>query len=1158
MTSHAMAVGAVAGAIASTALQRHPSFSRKNSKGATSKSSSSSSTERATSTGASSSASASSRGDGKNVGILALEVYTPRTYVSQSSLEEHSGVSPGRYTVGLGQEGLAVTGDAEDVNSMALTVTHSLLEKYDIDPNDVGRLEVGTETLVDKSKSTKTVLMDLFGDNTDIEGATVVNACYGGTSALLNAFNWVESSAWDGRYAIVVAVDIATYARGPARPTCGAGAVAVLVGRNAPLAFSDLRERATHASNVYDFFKPDHSVEYPTVDGALSQVCYYRALEDCYAKFCDRVDRLNGAGDVTAKDDGHFHAEAADYFVFHAPYNKLVQKSYGRMHLIDARRRHARELLRKDSEEKKDDEDEKNNNNNDASAPQDRSMGTALAEEYLTKPIEETHSDKALEGTLKSISKSSYAQRLTDANAASKIVGNTYTASVFLGLASLVDRVGSRGELTPGKTAVVFSYGSGALATMYRLHIRDPFADSSNNSRVFTVDEIARKLDLTSRLASREEVRPQELDLALETRARMHRGGAPYSPVYPTVGRMFPGTYYLNGIDSKWVRSYSRVPLDSEPDPAGAMLAPPIVLRLAERDANSTPATGMLGVMTRSASGNALDKFADAKQRVACVITGTSAGLPHGEEVGEVFDPSNLQNLVEGKMQCIRPISGSLKAAMLDKNVVQLKKHPNGKTERLPISSDRDVIKVAAQLGPLDLNASYGVPEGLAETMDIAAQVAVAAGLEALKSASLVSGKSNDPSEWMVPEQFRDSTGVVYASSFPAMDAAVGEVMRFLQSKTVGAQSAERLVFTLRNRILRASPDRELSDDDEAAFARLLSRVREVEGGGTGGGGDDASVCSTASSSPYEFDRKFLFRVLVLGNAQLAQLAGCRGPNTQTNAACAGTTQAIGMAQDMLISGRAERVVVVAGDNGSGGTLLPWLGSGFRALGAATTSEVVEDASCPFDRRRSGMVLGAGGIGMVLETESSFQRRTKVPALPGCPPCQIRARLLATQYSNSAFHGAALDRNHIASELKRFLNDVELVHGVCKAEIATHGVYLSHETSTHASPAASCAGNEVAALRSAFGDELLSKLLILNTKGFTGHPMGVSFEDVAAVEVLMRQVVPPVPNYKERDEYLGNINISRGGPYACRYALRFAAGFGSQVAFALYASSQHE
>lgn len=1143
MSSHAhatLAVGAVAGAIGATALHRQrTSHSRKNSANSNANASSSSLPQ-------------APRGNGKNVGILALEVYTPRTYITQSALEEHSGVSAGRYTLGLGQEALAVTGDAEDVNSMALTVTHSLLEKYDIDPNDVGRLEVGTETLVDKSKSTKTVLMDLFGDNTDIEGATVINACYGGTAALLNAFNWVESDAWDGRYAIVVAVDIAAYARGPARPTCGAGAVAVLIGRNAPLAMVDPRERATHASNVYDFFKPDHNVEYPVVDGALSQVCYYRALEDCYGKFCDRVDRLNGAGKVdgnsAAKDDEHFHAEAADYFVFHAPYNKLVQKSYGRMHFLDARRKHARELKRKDSEEKKDDSDVEDKSSTS------RTNDSVFEEEHLTKPIEETYSDKALEGSLKNVSKASYKQRLTDANSASKIVGNTYTASVFLGLASLVDQAGGRGELTAGKTAVVFSYGSGAIATMYRLHVRDP--TSLNGERVFTIDEMANKLDLTARLETREEVHPQELDLALETRAKMHHAGAPYSPVYPTVGRMFPGTYYLNGISSKWVRSYSRVPLDSQPN-SGGMLAPPIALRLAARDTNSTPATGMLGVLARSVSNTALDKYAEAKHRVACVITGTSAGLPYGDSDGrEVFDPSNLQALVEGKVQCIRPISGTLKMAMLDKNVVQLKKYPGGKTERFPISSDKDVIKVAAQLGDLDLNGNYGVPEGLAATMDIAAQVAVAAGLEALKSAGLVSGNSSDPAEWKLPERFRDTTGVVYASSFPAMDAAVGEVMKYLQSKTVGAQTAERLVFTLRNRLLRAHPERMLEDEDEAAFARLLSRVREVEGGGNGS--DDASVSSTASSSPYEFDRKFLFRVLVLGNAQLAQIAGCRGPNTQTNAACAGTTQAIGMAQDMLISGRAERVVVVAGDNGSGGTLLPWLGSGFRALGAATTEEAVENASCPFDKRRSGMIMGAGGIGMVLETESSCQERIKMPVLPGCMPCQIRARLLATQYSNSAFHGAALDRKHIASELKRFLNDVELVHGIGKAEIATHGVYFSHETSTHASPAASCAGNEVAALRIAFGDDLLSKLLILNTKGFTGHPMGVSFEDVAAVEVLMRQVVPPVPNYKERDDYLGELNISKGGAYACRYALRFAAGFGSQVAFALYASSQHE
>ena len=378
------------------------------------------------------------------------------------------------------------------------------------------------------------------------------------------------------------------------------------------------------------------------------------------------------------------------------------------------------------------------------------------------------------------------------------------------------------------------------------------------------------------RLERREKVHPSELDHALETRARMHRAGAPYSPVYPTVGRLFPGTYYLNGIDTCWRRTYSRVPLDAKMDPHGTPLAPPIVLRLAKRDQMSQPVTGKLQVLSSTEEGNA-DKVTEARRRVACVITGTAAGLPGNPD--RVFDPKNMERLISGD-SCITPISGSTKMAMIDKNVVQLKKFPDGTTEKFKVDSESKVIKLAAQLGSFNLTASYGVPPGLAETMDVAAQVAVAAGMEALKSAGLVRGASNAPDEWKLPEQYRDSTGVVYASSFPAMDAAVGEVMRFLQSKTVGAAPTMRLISALRSRLLRASPDRELSDDDEAAFARLVARTNEA-----------AALENAPEHQEYEFDRKFLFRVLVLGNAQLAQLAGCRGPNTQTNAACAGTTQ---------------------------------------------------------------------------------------------------------------------------------------------------------------------------------------------------------------------------------------------------------------------------
>lgn len=133
------------------------------------------------------------------------------------------------------------------------------MENYKIDPRNVGRLEVGTETFVDKSKSTKTILMQLFSEsgNFDIEGVTTVNACYGGTNALLNTINWMQSEAWDGRLGIVVCSDVAIYSKGPARPTGGAGAIAILIGPNAPLVMEQVR--SSFISHEYDFYKPDPS-----------------------------------------------------------------------------------------------------------------------------------------------------------------------------------------------------------------------------------------------------------------------------------------------------------------------------------------------------------------------------------------------------------------------------------------------------------------------------------------------------------------------------------------------------------------------------------------------------------------------------------------------------------------------------------------------------------------------------------------------------------------------------------------------------------------------------------------------------------------------------------------------------------------------------------
>ena len=135
-----------------------------------------------------------------NVGILGLEIYFPRQYVSQEELEVADGVSTGKYTKGLEQHRMGFCSDREDIHSISLTVVNNLLTRFSLSPARIGRLEVGTETILDKSKSVKTVLMQLFREsgNHDVEGIDTTNACYGGTSAVFNSINWIESSSWDG------------------------------------------------------------------------------------------------------------------------------------------------------------------------------------------------------------------------------------------------------------------------------------------------------------------------------------------------------------------------------------------------------------------------------------------------------------------------------------------------------------------------------------------------------------------------------------------------------------------------------------------------------------------------------------------------------------------------------------------------------------------------------------------------------------------------------------------------------------------------------------------------------------------------------------------------------------------------------------------------
>ena len=135
-----------------------------------------------------------------------------RLRAAQEDLAAFDGVPPAKYTAGLGQSAMAVTGDNEDAQSMALNAVSELIARYKVDPKSIARLCVGTESQVDKSKSMKTTLLQLFPEsNGFMDGVDAVNACYGGTEQVLNSINAVRNVAeWEeGKVAIVVATDVA-------------------------------------------------------------------------------------------------------------------------------------------------------------------------------------------------------------------------------------------------------------------------------------------------------------------------------------------------------------------------------------------------------------------------------------------------------------------------------------------------------------------------------------------------------------------------------------------------------------------------------------------------------------------------------------------------------------------------------------------------------------------------------------------------------------------------------------------------------------------------------------------------------------------------------------------------------------------------------------
>ena len=505
-------------------------------------------------------------------------------------------------------------------------------------------------------------------------------------------------------------------------------------------------------------------------------------------------------------------------------------------------------------------------------------------------------------------------------------------------------------------------------------------------------------------------------------------------------------------------------------------------------------------------------------------VSGIAGGTPGTWD--KLFREHNLDEILAGK-NMIEQIPGAWREKQIEKNIIRVVKSPTGNHSIEKIDSVDQAIKLSARSGSLDIEKEFGLPHTVAKALDTTFKMAIGAGVLALQDAGLplihyykkTTTGSYLPEKWALPEPVASETGVVFASAFPVTESLLKEVTHFFNHKYAG-KTAEQL-WEVYHRVVDKLP----TEADKAGLRAWLQK--EFAGYQPGEGKD-----------PYSFSQNFLLKVIPIADSQFAQWVGAKGPTIHVSAACASTTQAVHIAESWIRAGKCKRVVVIAADDITNETIQEWTMPGFLASGTATTKDNVSEAALPFDRRRHGLIAGSGAVGMVIEDETLTRGRGMKPL----------ARLLLTECANSAFHATRLDTEHVATVMSNFVKKIERIYGLKKEEMAPYTMFMSHETYTPARGGSASA--EVKALRRAFGDAA-DKVVVSNVKGFTGHTMGASLEDVIAVRALNTGIIPPIANYKEPDPELAGINLSKGGHYDLKYALRFAAGFGSHMAMAM-------
>jgi hydroxymethylglutaryl-CoA synthase len=257
------------------------------------------------------------------VGIDSIAFDIPKIHLPIKVLAENRNIEPEKLIKGLGLHKMSFPDVHQDVVTFAANAVFKLIQQENLNPKDIARIYVGTESAIDSSKPIAsyitTLLEQQLGEGTFnyCDTLDMTFACIGAVDALQITLDFIRLNPT--KKAIVVATDNAKYdLNSTGEYTQGAGAIAMLVTANPRvLAFS--QEVGVSAQGVFDFFKPRRYVdknellnttnnpewfgileneiafykEQPVFDGQYSNQCYINRTSEAYFKYKE-ITNQNG------------------------------------------------------------------------------------------------------------------------------------------------------------------------------------------------------------------------------------------------------------------------------------------------------------------------------------------------------------------------------------------------------------------------------------------------------------------------------------------------------------------------------------------------------------------------------------------------------------------------------------------------------------------------------------------------------------------------------------------------------------------------------------------------------------------------------------------------------------------------------------------------